>query len=98
VRYANGSGPVNTDNKAAIRTLRVNGDRIGPIVMPQRGPDLWDDWGYSNPQRVALAAGTHTVTLVFTDSNRNMNGTVNAANLDHVRLTRLETGVPDGDS
>jgi len=97
VRYANGSGPVNTDNKAAIRTLRVDGDRIGPIVMPQRGSNLWTDWGYSNPQKVALAAGTHTVTLVFTPSNRNMNGKVNAANLDHVRFTRLEQGVPGAD-
>ena len=98
VRYANGSGPVNTDNKAAIRTLRVDGDRVGPIVLPQRGPDRWSDWGYSNPQEIALAAGTHTVTLVFTNSNRNMNGTVNAANLDHVRLTRLKAGVPGDES
>jgi hypothetical protein len=89
---------VNTDNKAAIRTLRVDGDWVGPIVLPQRGPDRWSDWGYSNPQEVALAAGTHTVTLVFTDSNRNMNGTVNAANLDHVRLTRLKAGVPGDES
>jgi len=97
VRYANGSGPVNTDNKAALRTLRVDGTYVGPIVMPQRGPGAWDAWGYSNPQHVALSAGRHTITLVYTDADRNMNTDVNAANLDHVRLTRLSDGSPTSD-
>ena len=88
-RYANGHGPINTNNKACIRTLRVNGERAGPIVMPQRGQDSWTDWGYTNPVQVALEAGTHTLTLEYTQYDRNMNGAVNAAHLDHVRITRL---------
>ena len=40
LRYANGNGPVNTENKAAIRTLCVDGDRKGVLVMPQRGGKL----------------------------------------------------------
>jgi hypothetical protein len=94
VRYANGSGPINTDNKCAVRTLAVDGDRIGPIVMPQRGDGVWTDYGYSQPLHVGLAAGTHSVTLTYTASNKNMNGAVNAANLDHLRVTRMAEGAP----
>lgn len=88
-RYANGSGPVNTDNKAAIRTLSVDGARVGALVMPQRGDGLWNDWGYSNPVPVYLTAGTHTLRLRFTVADENMNGEVNTALLDHLRLVRV---------
>ncbi len=88
-RYANGHGPINTDNKAAIRSVRVDGERVGAAVFPQRGDGAWTDWGYTNTLRVRLAEGTHTVTVAFTESDENMNGTVNAAHLDHLRLTPL---------
>jgi hypothetical protein len=89
LRYANGNGPINTDNKAAIRTVRVDGERLGAVVLPQRGTGAWSDWGYSNVHRLSLNEGTHTITLAFTDADENMNGDVNAAHLDHLRLTRL---------
>ena len=85
-RYANGSGPVNTDNKAAIRSLYVDGERAGSIVMPQRGDGLWTDWGWSNAVRVSLDAGTHTLSLRFTPADENMNRDVNTALLDYIRL------------
>ena len=88
-RYANGHGPINTDNKAAVRTVRVDEERQGAVVMPQRGRGAWTDWGYSSGLRAALDAGTHTVTLAYTASDKNMNGAVNAAHLDHLRLTPL---------
>ena len=94
VRYANGSGPINTDNKAAIRTLSVDGMRLGALVMAQRGEGRWDDWGYSNPLLARLPGGTHTVELSFTASDENMNGDVNTALLDHLRLTHLRQDVP----
>ncbi|MEP7067469.1 MAG: hypothetical protein ABI889_15650, partial [Gemmatimonadota bacterium] len=43
VRYANGSGPVNTEDKVAVRTLLVDADTAGVIVMPQRGVNRWTD-------------------------------------------------------
>ncbi|HEX5830301.1 MAG TPA: hypothetical protein VFY16_04910, partial [Gemmatimonadaceae bacterium] len=92
VRYANGSGPVNSGDRAAVRTLLVNGKRAGAMVMPQRGNELWTDWGYGSPVHVRLAAGAHTLTIAYTALDRNMNGAVNAALLDHVRLTRLAEG------
>jgi hypothetical protein len=88
-RYANGSGPINTDAKAAIHTLRVGTDDIGVLVMPQRGTDRWTDWGYGTGLRLELPAGDYTLVLVFTDRDENMDGRVNTALLDHLRLTRL---------
>ncbi|OON68400.1 glycogen debranching protein [Hymenobacter sp. CRA2] len=88
-RYANGNGPINTSNKCAIRTLRRGPQRLGTVVLPQRGVGEWSDWGYTNPIVVELPQGTHTLTLDFDPANENMNGEVNQAMLDHLRLTRL---------
>jgi hypothetical protein len=88
-RYANGNGPVNTDNKCALRTLYHNGRPAGLVVLPQRGVDAWSDWGYSNRLTMTLEKGRNTFTLRFDAANANMNGEVNQALLDHLRLTRL---------
>jgi hypothetical protein len=88
-RYANGSGPINTDAKAAIRTLRVGSDDIGVLVMPQRGSDRWSDWGYGTGLRLPLEAGEYTLVLAFTARDENMDGRLNTALLDHLRLTRV---------
>lgn len=88
-RYANGNGPVNTKNRCAVRTLSVDGKRIGIVVMPQRGKGNWDDWGVTNPLKVLLPQGTHTITLDFRPENENMNIKTNHSLIDDVRLTRL---------
>lgn len=89
VRYANGSGPINTENKCAIRTLLVNGERIGAIVMPQRGTDEWLSTGYSNMLPVELRVGENVITIAYrTPANVNMNGEVNTALLDYIRLIK----------
>jgi hypothetical protein len=80
---------VNTDSKAAVRSLLVDGREVGVLVMPQRGTDLWTEWGYSAPVRVRLTAGTHRLRLTLTALDENMSRDVNTALLDHVRLTRL---------
>ena len=87
VRYANGNGPVNTEDKVAVRTLLVDGDTAGVVVMPQRGTNRWSEWGWSNALQLPLKAGSHTVTLVYTPLDRNMNGRENTALLDALRLT-----------
>ena len=89
VRYANGSGPVNTADKVAVRTLLVDGSEQGVVVMPQRGEDRWADWGWSNVHRVWLTAGAHTVTLTYGALDENMNRRENTALLDHLRVARL---------
>jgi len=87
VRYSNGSGPWNTDNKCAIRSLQVNGAYAGVLVFPQRGKDEWSDWGFSNSRAVSLRKGENTLVLSFEDWNTNMNGTVNTAMLDYLLVT-----------
>ncbi|HYJ81144.1 MAG TPA: hypothetical protein VEW03_16135 [Longimicrobiaceae bacterium] len=87
--YANGSGPVNTDARAAIRTLRVDGRDAGVLVMPQRGTDLWTEWGYGTAVEVKLMPGAHTLTLVYTPRDENMDRRVNTALLNHLRLAQL---------
>jgi hypothetical protein len=90
VHYANGSGPINTENKCAIRTLFIDGREAGPIVMPQRGQDNWADWGWSNGQTVQLTAGKHRFELRLLPEDANMNGETNRALIDYVTLTPLD--------
>ena len=89
-RYSNGSGPDNTDNKCAIRTLWINGQKAGVMVMPQRGKDEWSNWGYTNLIEVELKKGKNQLQLSFEDYNNNMNGEVNTALLDEFRLIPKE--------
>ncbi|HEV9038341.1 MAG TPA: trehalase family glycosidase [Puia sp.] len=87
-RYANGNGPINTSNKCAIRTLREKGSFLGTIVLPQRGED-WNKWGFSNAVRVYLSKGTHYLRLAYEPQDQNMNGDINGAMLDYLRVVRL---------
>ena len=89
LRYANGSGPWNTDNKCAIRTLRLNGEVIGTLVFPQRGEALWDDWGWSNSYIINLKKGVNSIDISFEEWNNNMNLLVNKALMDYAQLIRL---------
>ena len=89
IRYANGNGPINTSNKCAIRTLRINQQFLGTIVLPQRGDNDWADWGFSNSVAVHLQKGTHTLLLSLEPANENMNGDVNEAILNCIRLTKI---------
>ncbi|HEV7590958.1 MAG TPA: hypothetical protein VGO40_22795 [Longimicrobium sp.] len=88
-RYANGNGPINTDAKAAIRTLLVDGRPVGVLVMPQRGVNAWEDWGYGTTVRVRLTPGAHTLAVTYTPLDENMDRRENTALLDHLRLTRV---------
>jgi hypothetical protein len=88
-RYANGNGPINTDNKCATRVLRIDGEAAGVSVFPHRGTDEWNNWGWSNACTINLTRGRHVVTLQFCDAVENMNIHVNQALLDQMRVTRL---------
>ena len=88
IRYSNGSGPWNTDNKCAIRSLTVNDIYEGIFVLPQRGTNEWSDWGYSNTRKIQLKAGENKVVLSFEDWNNNMNVDVNTAMLDYLRVIK----------
>ncbi len=89
VRYANGSGPINTDNKCCIRTLSANGRRVGALVMPQRGIGEWLSTGFSNMLQVELHGGINNLSIDYiTPSNVNMNGETNTALIDYIRIIK----------
>lgn len=87
--YANGNGPVNTENKCAIRTVSVDGKRIGTVVMPHRGVANWNDWGRSSSVKVSLNAGLHTIAIEFRPENENMNLTTNHAIVDRIEMAKV---------
>jgi glycosidase len=91
--YANGNGPINTEDKAAIRSLFVDGTQSGVLVMPQRGAGNWSEFGWSTAATVTLAEGVHEIALAYTADDRNMNGRVNEAIVRELRFTRV-AGLP----
>lgn len=88
-RYANGTGPVNTENKCAMRALSVDNVFVGTIVFPQRGTDEWSNWGYSNGVSKRLKKGKRVITLSYDKANENMNQAVNDAMVDNMRITKI---------
>lgn len=87
-RYANGNGPVNTENKCAVRSLYVNGIKVGTVVLPQRGVANWDDWGETNRINVVLPAGSSLVELRYEPEDENMNLEYNYAIIDSMKAER----------
>lgn len=89
LRYANGNGPVNTENRCAIRTIKVNGDRKDTVVMPHRGVGNWDDWGLTNTVKADLKKGKNVITIDFDEVNdENMNRDTNHAIIDCLIITQ----------
>lgn len=88
-RYSNGNGPTNTENKCAIRTLLINNQMKGTIILPQRGTKEWSNWGFSNKVQTSLKKGNYQIELKLEDYNDNMNQEINQAMLDYIRLIKL---------
>lgn len=89
LRYANGNGPVNTENKCAVRNISLNGKVKGTLVFPQRGKGEWSNWGWSNSLPLHLTKGEYIISIEYLPANENMNAEVNQAMLDQLRLIRM---------
>lgn len=89
-RYANGNGPVNTEDKAAVRTLLVDGRPVDVLVLPQRGSGDWRQVGASSGTTVRLARGRRVLSLAWTPLDRNMHGSVNEAIIRSLVLEPLD--------
>ena len=89
VRYANGNGPVNTENKAAIRTLTLDGSKAGTVVMPHRGVANWNDWGMSNSVVLPIGKGSHTLGIIYLPEDENMNIQTNHAIIDKIVVEKF---------
>ncbi len=88
--YANGNGPINTDNKTAIRSLYVNGSPAATIVLPQRGTESWGDYGLSSGVILDLDSRIAEFELRYLADNRNMNANVNEARVRNLVLIPLQ--------
>lgn len=88
-RYANGSGPVNTDNKCGVRSLYINNTFVCSLIFAQRGKDEWSNWGFTNPEYIELIKGENTFAVTFDHSNENMNGGINSFFLDQIIIFTL---------
>jgi hypothetical protein len=88
-KYANGNGPTNTENKCAIRSLMIDHEKKGTIILPQRGTKEWSNWGFSNSVPTLLKKGSHVIQLSLKDYNDNMNQEINQAMIDIIRFTKL---------
>ena len=89
-QYANGNGPVNTENKCAIRTLKIDQVQQGAVIFPQRGASDWNNWGLSNAVQCYFKKGRHTIVLSFEDFDDNMNIDVNQVMVDNMRIIWLK--------
>ena len=89
-RYANGNGPINTNNACAIRSLYNNEQRVASIVLPQRGDKVWYDWGYSNAVIIKANMGNQKLSLRYEPINMNMSVIKNEAMIDAIRITLLK--------
>ncbi len=87
--YANGEGPISTNNKCAMRTLKKEDVFLGTIVFPQRGFNEWNNWGFTNAVRVKLEKGRHNFALTYEPVNANMHGTINRALIDYLRIIKI---------
>lgn len=90
--YSNGAEGILNDNKCGIRTMYVDGKKVGISIFPHRGKDEWTASGWSNAALVNLTAGTHKIELKFHENeNGNMNWDFNDAIIYQLRVTSLAT-------
>lgn len=88
IRYSNGNGPSNTDNKCAVRTVLVDDTMAGTLVFPQRGKEEWSNWGFTNRVSARLSKGPHVLKLQYLPANENMNELTNQAMIDYFRVIK----------
>lgn len=92
-KYANGNGPINTYNACGIRTLFINDKNVSTIVLPQRGENKWNDWGYSNSILAFLYKGISSFRLEYLPINSNMNLEKNEALIDYLRIIPVNKNI-----
>jgi hypothetical protein len=86
--YANGTGPVNTDNNCGIRMLYVDGVKTGINIFPHRGTNEWDNWGWTIPEKLELSEGNHVFTLRMESDADNMDYHINDFKIRGLRLIK----------
>lgn len=89
-RFANDTGPWDTNNNCEFRSIHIIDYYSGVWVLPQRGTNEWSDWGFSNIIEAPLIKGNNKLSIRFEDWNINMDGEINDALLDYIRIIRKD--------
>jgi hypothetical protein len=94
IHYANGAGPINTGNQCGVRSLYIDNQFSGVVVMPQRGEGAWDNWGWSNRILHRFTPGKHTMELRMDGIDNNMNFTQNRVLVDRIEASIVALADP----
>lgn len=88
--YSNATGSLRDGNTCALRSLLLNGERVGSIAFPHAGEQgEWDVFNYTPGLDVALLTGTYKVELAYQIHDENTNHFVNDALIKNMRFTRI---------
>jgi len=87
-RYNNSLGPINTGDKCAIRAVLVDGILIRRIPLPQLGSKT--RWTFSEPLRIYLSKGKHSISLVCDSSCYSQHHRINEVSVDLLRVSARE--------
>lgn len=88
--FANGTYDVSDGNTCALRSLYLDGERVGTLAFPHTSRSgNWDYFIYSTAVEAVLAPGAHRVEVVYDSFSRNMNRVVNDMVIKHLRFTRI---------
>lgn len=88
--YANGTGSLRDGNTCALRSLFLNGERAGSIIMPHLGePGQWDHLGYSSGLEIFMSRGVYKVEMSYQVEDENINYFVNTSLIKNLRFTRI---------
>ncbi len=88
--YANGMYDVSDGNTCAMRSLYLNGERMGTMAFPHTSwTGNWERFIYSTSVEVVLEPGSYCVELIYDEYCRNMNVKVNDMVIKQLRFTRI---------
>lgn len=87
--YANGNGPADSQNRAVLRNVAVNGIAAGTLVFPAQGEGNWTTPALTNTIALNLRQGLNTITVEYvTPYDRNAARSPGTALLQTLRLYR----------
>ncbi len=89
-RYANGSGEENTQTRCVIRSVSVNGTKVGSLILPCNGEGNWIKLSNSNRIPLNLEKGINEISIDYIPPfYMNSAGTAGTALIEWIKLVRI---------
>ncbi len=90
VKYANGTAPWWNQSKCAMRSLIVNGHRVGSLILPTLASDDWSTTAWSNRLRIYLNKGINTISIEYRmPVDHNFDAKDNTALIEYIRFIKI---------